>query len=82
MKNIFLLIIVSVLFVLGSYFIQLSVKPKPKKSNLTTFWSQKEIIFVIPQNGQTNNVSVLTGLRSDGVFVWRMNRTGFEYNAK
>lgn len=47
-----------------------------------TRWSNKEIVFVLVENGKTNNVGVLTGLRDDGVFVWKNNRTGFEYDAK
>lgn len=47
-----------------------------------TKWSNKEIVFVIVENGKTNNICVLTGLRDDGIFVWKHNRSGFEYNAK
>lgn len=42
-----------------------------KEETSTVQWSDKVINFHIVENGKTNIIDVVTGLRSDGTFVWK-----------
>ena len=63
------------LIFIGSFFIFYLAKTREN-----IIWSNKEIVFNIQEGNNIKTITVVTGLRGDGIFVWKRSNKGFGYN--